>query len=104
MATPNAITVYRGDDIVLAFTMNPVVNISGWTIVFTLKSQQGGGPVISQAATIVSAAAGTFSVALSHAQLTLPPATYNHDVHRTDSGSSTVLSIGPFVVQPEVLY
>ncbi len=104
MATANPITVYRGSDYSLAFTMTPLTSISGWTIVFTLKSQLGGGAVvISQAATIVSAAAGTFTVPLSKAQLTIAPGAYVHDVHRTDSGSSTVLSIGPVVVLPEVL-
>ena len=104
MATQNPITIYRGDDVVLAFTMSPVVSISGWTIVFTLKSQLApGATVLSQAAAIVSAPAGTFTVTLSKAQLTLAPGAYVHDVHRTDSGSSTVLSIGPFVVLPEVL-
>lgn len=104
MATANALTLYRGTDYLINCTVSPVVNISGWTIVFTLKSQQGGAVVITQAATIVSASAGTFSVTLSHAQLLIAPGTYSHDIHRTDTGSVNVLSIGSVIVLPEVLY
>lgn len=105
MAVLQDITTYKAQATTLNFTMSPVTDITGWTIVFTLKQAiTDASAVLTLSATIVSAAAGTFKVVMTKAHLTKPPGVYVYDVQRTDSGSETVLSIGSFVILPSVLY
>ena len=104
MATVNDITVYRCEAPQLNFTMTPTTDITGWTISFCLKASPGDLPLLTVAGAIVGAAAGTFKVNLTKANLTIPAGVYVYDVQRTDSGSEAVLSIGKFNLQPSILY
>ena len=94
------ITVYRGQAVVLNFTMSPVENIAGWTLMFTVtkatnKSIKLLGPL---AMTVVNGPAGTFQLALTEEQLDLKPAIDRFDVWRTDEGLEDPKAIGSFVV------
>ena len=100
----NLTTPYKGEALQLNFTMTPVTDITGWTIVFTLrKNATDAVSILSINATILSAIAGTFRISLTKAQTSLIAATYQYDVFRTDVGSEACLSIGSFVLNQEVL-
>lgn len=106
------ITVYRAGREVLNFTMNPVVDITGWTIMFTVarmtnKERQdeltrlytaSTTKLISVQASVTSGPAGTFSVTLTTAHTDLTSDIYEYDVWRTDAGSELPLALGRFVV------
>jgi hypothetical protein len=96
--------VYRGSDVTLNFTESPVVDITGWTMSFRLKqSQADPTTLLTVNASITSAPAGTFSVALTAAQtLTLAAGTYQWDVWRTDTGSANALATGTLIVTGSV--
>jgi hypothetical protein len=90
--------IYRGEDITLNFTMSPLTDITGWTMSFRLA--QGTTTMLTVSATITTAAAGTFAVALTAAQTSTLSASsqYTYDVWRTDSGSAAALSVGMVTV------
>lgn len=92
--------VYRGSDVTLNFTMTPLTDITGWTMSFRLKVNQGDPTaLLTINASITTAAAGTFAVAITAAQTTtLPAGQYMWDVWRTDSGSANPLALGPMTV------
>lgn len=93
-------TIYKGEDVTLNFTMSPVVDISGWTLSFTIRDERlTGSALVTAAGSVTSGVDGTFSVALTAAQTTtLDPDEYAWDVWRTDSGSATVLALGDITV------
>lgn len=104
MATLNNLEAYRCEAVQLNFTMTPTTDITGWTISFCLKATPTDAAILTVAGSVVSAAAGTFKVNLSKANLTQPAGVYVYDVQRTDSGSEAVLSIGAFNLKSSVLY
>lgn len=99
--TSNIGPIYTGEDVQLNFTMSPVENINGWTLVFTVKVAQMDSPaILSVPGTVVSGPAGTFSISLSAANTALlPPNQYVWDVWRTDLGSEVVLALGKLNVR-----
>lgn len=98
MAGTDAITVYRGEDIQLDFTMSPVENITGWTLLFTVEGSSHATKLISKAGVIVSGAAGTFKVTLTATETDIRAGVYQYDFWRTDSGSNRALAVGTFTV------
>lgn len=106
MAQPQDIgPIYRGEDVSMTFTMTPTTDITGWTMSFRLKAQISDASVLLGPvnATITTAAAGIFAVALTAAQtLTLPVGTYDYDIWRTDSGSAATLDLGKVTVKGSV--
>lgn len=106
MAKVQTVRVYRGEDAELNFTMDPVVDITGWDIEFTLARRANAATKILEgvAAEVLSGAAGTFRVVLSAAQLDLPPGGYFFDTWRADLGSFQPLALGPFYILPNARY
>jgi hypothetical protein len=106
MAQANDISVYKGETVTLNFTMTPVVDITGWSIVFTLKKNQtDAAALVTVNATITSGVNGTFAVKLTGGiggQTFRRADTYQYDVQRTDAGFEAVLSIGAFAILQEV--
>ena len=102
MAINQTISIGRGEDIVLKFTMTPRVDITGWNIQFTVVNQFNNSIKILQVAGIaISAPLGKFNVTLSNIQTeVIDPDTYQYDVWRIDSGNERILSIGQFIVTP----
>lgn len=91
----DTITIYRGEDLTLAFTHSGA--ITGWTITFNVKL--GPSTRLTKSASIVDGSAGTYSVALTDADTdTLTAGTYPYDVWRTTAGSERLLAQGQFVV------
>lgn len=104
MATITDIEIYRGEYITLDFTVDPVTNITGWTLQFTLSRQKNSNTkLIEEPGYITSAVAGEFSVDLDVDQTDLRPGKYYWDVWRTNAGSNRVLGIGEFTILPDVL-
>lgn len=103
MAIKNDITVYKGEDVVIPFTLARPddADITAWPIAFTLKANATDpSALLSIAAHIISGPSRTFSITLTAAQMTLPAGIYAYDVQRTDTVG--VLSIGKFVILQEV--
>lgn len=103
MAQLNNVSCYKGEAIVIGVTMSPVVDITNWTIVFTLKASPGASPaILAKSGTVVNGPQGKFSVNLTAADTAQLPQAYAYDIWRTDSGTETVLSIGSFTILQEV--
>lgn len=103
MAIHNDFSWYRGEDILLTFTMTPTTDITGWSITCRVKAQvQDTTPLLTIAGSVTTPAAGIFTVPVSAAQdtTTLQAGTYPYSVIRTDSGSVAVLSEGTLTVKP----
>lgn len=98
--TTNLGTIYRGEDITLNFTMDPVVDISGWTLAYTIRDKHlTGSALASSVGTVTSGASGTFTVPITAAQsAAIDPGNYSWDVWRTDSGSASLLAHGDIIV------
>jgi hypothetical protein len=106
MAQHNEFAWYRGEDVVILFTQTPVVDITGWTISFTLKKTLAdAAPLLTIAATVGGAAPqGIYTVAVTAAQnTTLTTGSYVYSVTRTNSGSVSVLSEGPLTLKGSAL-
>jgi hypothetical protein len=97
--TEQTITIYRGEAPVLNFTLAPVVDISGWTLKFTVaKKSNSVTKMCSATPTILSGPAGTFRATLTAAQTDIAPGAYFFDVWRLDAGFEEVLASGEVVV------
>ena len=84
------LTVYRGEEALLDFVVNPVESITSWTIIFTISSRKN--MVIKQftvAATIISAPAATYRATIPPASLALiPVGGYWYDCWQTFVGTT----------------
>ena len=77
------------------------VDITGWTLSANLRAYNGGTAIATVTPSVVSAAAGTFTVSFTAAQLTQPPGYYVWEVLRTDSGFVTpVIEPSGFLIRP----
>ncbi len=101
MAQHNDFAIYRGEDILITFTLSPVVNISGWTMTFQVRRAIGDPTVLlAITPTLTTPASGICTVAISSAQtLSLSAGPYPCSLTRTDSGSAALLSEGTLKVQ-----
>lgn len=111
MAITAHISCEEGEDITLnespASGQTPT-SISGWTITFTLSADTDDATAalvtktIGSGITIVSASAGTFTIALTSADTNQTPGKYVYDVRRTNAGFETVLTKGTLIINPGV--
>jgi hypothetical protein len=102
MPVIQTITVWRGEDITLEFTMVPARDITGWVISLTIaKNFNNPNKLIQVTGTVTSGPNGTFSVILTSAQLDIEPGTYVYDVFRTDPGFNRILSAGTFELKAD---
>lgn len=100
MPVVQGITVYRGEDITLGFTMSPSKDITGWVISFTVaKNYNNPNKLFQITATLTSGPNGTFDVIITSAQLDIEPGTYVYDIFRVNPGNNRILSVGEFVVK-----
>lgn len=106
MATINNISIYKGEAVVINFTMSPVTDITGWTISLTIRTNANdvGSALLTVAGVVVSAVAGTFKFTLTSAQTKIAVGNYAYDVQRIDAGGESVLSLGVLAIVQEVLY
>jgi hypothetical protein len=95
-----SILVYRGEVAQLNFAMTPGVNVTGWTIMFTVSKKVNSvakliGPL---AAVPVNPVAGTFYFQLTEDHTNLSPGVYVSDVWRTDEGFEQLLALQTFTI------
>lgn len=100
------ITVYRGEDILLDCTMNPVPvgGIAGWTIVCYVRQFQDVAStlILQKSGTVTDGPSGKFTVTIPSLDLVKIPDKYYYDIWRTDTNFRAVLDIGRFEIKPVV--
>ena len=101
--TQQHISIFRGEDVDLNFTMVPVVDITGWTIEFTVATRLGTPTkyITGAVGIVTNGTDGLFTVSLTNAQ-TQTPGLYFYDVWRMDDGFHRLLATGRFYIQDEV--
>lgn len=104
MARWNDVSFFIGEEIDLVCTTAPVEDITGWTIVLTLRTVIAIATVLSLTAALTTPEDGVFTVSFSHAQTLALRGSYRYDISRTNTGAQAVLSIGSITVAPSVLY
>jgi len=103
MAIHNDYSWNRGEDNLITFTPVVVRDITGWTIRCSVKATiQDTTPLLTISGTLLTPAAGIFTVAFTAAQNTntLQAGSYVYAVARTDSGSAAILSEGTLTIKP----
>jgi hypothetical protein len=113
MAIITDISWYRGEDVVLTDSIKDAggaaVNITGWSLQFTLKKAYGDAAAVLTKSTagggitITNGPGGVLQVTIASADTaSLEVRTYVYDIQRIDAGSRAVLSIGNATIKPEV--
>lgn len=101
----SSITVYRGEDILITFTLTTVVDITGYTFEMSIATEENTPTkLIIKACSILSVSDRTFTASFTSAELNLEPATYKWDVFRTNSGSKRLLGKGDFIISSDVRF
>jgi hypothetical protein len=108
MANMQDIQFYAGEDIVIGGVLNPVVDITSWTLQFAVRAQLSQLPVAIIKTTtgggiiIVSGPASTFNIILNSTDTAnLVPGAYFYDVQRIDVGHHRELVLGKLtLLQP----
>jgi hypothetical protein len=94
--------VYRGDPATLNFTCNPVVDLTGVTVQFTLaKAENTKTKLLQKNGTVTDGPAGKFSVSLDATETDRAPATYVFDAWRMDS-TPRIVAKGTLVIHADV--
>ena len=91
------IRFYAGEDVTLpfAYTPEPGTSLAGWTIDWSLLTDEGGTVLFTSTANITDATNGLYNVSLNSSQTAnLTPGLYYWESRRTDTGSHTVLATG----------
>jgi hypothetical protein len=109
-AAPLVLEAYKGEDYVARGTHKasrspgaPVVDISGWTMVFTVRAlPTNTNHLLEATPAIVSGPAGTYTITLTAAEtLALGVGQFHCDVWRTNSGAQTEMAVGRLtILQP----
>lgn len=90
--------IYAGDDRTLSLTARDysraIKNITDHTLAFRVARNRGDTAVIDTTGTIVSGAAGTFTVALASADTTDLDGDYEYDVVATSGTTDTTVVTG----------
>lgn len=110
LAATGIISYYWGESVQLQFSPqpgSPAVDITGWTIVLTVKDKYAGTQKLQKTnPTITNGPAGQFTFSLTTTDTQSFPgntgSNYVFDVWRTDSGSEGVMAIGQWQVLGEV--
>jgi hypothetical protein len=126
MAQPHVATVelslYRGEDYVGQGTHKAsgaygaaAVDITGWTIVATLKAEEGDDAevLLEVACTVVDGPTGSYQLPITASQSAdleagtaadgvVPPVRYPLDIWRTNSGAKTVLAKGGLTIRQPI--
>ena len=78
------------------------VDITGWTIVLTVRRDTNGPVVLTKTATLLSPLLGTYQIVASATDTNLQPGVYPADLWRTDANSQRQIGYGTFTVGPSV--
>jgi hypothetical protein len=103
MAITNKLECFRGEAFYPSFTLLTPEDITGWTLVMSIKEfLTDSVALVTATGAPTDAANGVFAVLLTAAQTLLAPGDYHYDIWRTNAGSECVLSIGVLKIKPEV--
>lgn len=94
------ITIYRGEDIELNFTMSPLEDITDWDIEFNVVGINYA-KLITVVAEITDGSAGTFTVTLLADSTDIRTGLYTYDVWHTDPDVKRVIATGTLTVLAE---
>jgi len=90
--------IYAGEDRTLSLVARDangdVLSLSGATLAFRMSKNRGEGATVSASGSIVSAPAGTFTVALTDSQTDVDAGDYTYHVLATILGTDTLCSRG----------
>lgn len=110
MPAPLTLSILKGDAITVTGTHQvsardaTAVDISGWTLAFTVRKAYGdAAPILQKSVTVTNGPAGQYSVSLTTSDTALAAGEYFADVARTDSGSERVLAEGKLTIQPTAI-
>lgn len=97
MADTDAIEIYLGEDVELPFSYTPAEDISGWTLLMTVR---GSGISLEVDGVIDNAVDGTFTFTLmaEDYETIFRAGSYSYDVWRTDAGSQRCIAAGLFTI------
>lgn len=100
MAVEAQLDVFRKNRVRLDFTMDPVLDVTGWTLVFNVSTARDRAQKLidDKAMSVTSGPDGTFSVTLTAAETDLAAGQYFWDVTRVDMAEETTLALGVFRV------
>ena len=99
MAGRDPITIFTGEDVIVPFTIDPVEDVSGWTLLFTVRDS-AGAELFTKTGTVTSGGDGEMEVVLTDTETDgLEVAHHLYDFWRTDDGLERVLAIGDFRVK-----
>lgn len=100
MATETAISMFRGEDKPITFTVTPAEDITGWSLTFTVaRRADSTTKLLTKSCTLVTPASGIFKATLVPADTAgIAPGAYFWDVTRTNTGSVTVVGYGAFSI------
>lgn len=92
----DTLTIYKGEDRTLTFTMSPVVDISGWAILMTVA--KGNTTLFTKAGVVTDGPNGVFTVDITDAESDLQSEDqiYLYDIWRTDAGSEVLIARGNY--------
>ena len=95
--------IYAGEDRTLSLVARDangdVLSLSGATLTFRMSKNRGEGATVSASGSIVSASAGTFTVALTDSQTDVDAGDYTYHVLATVSTTVTICSRGTIRVK-----
>lgn len=100
------ITLYRGQDLDIDITLDPVIDITGYNIVFTVRRSLGltAGPVLLTKSTgagiiITNGPAGKFTISLLSADTTNLKFDYLYNVKSIQAGVVDPYMIGRIILK-----
>lgn len=95
--------LYAGEDRTLSLVArdaaNDILSLTGATLTFRLTKTPGDGALVSKSGSIVSASAGTYTVALTDSDTDIDAGDYTYHVIATVSGTDTLCSRGTIRVK-----
>jgi hypothetical protein len=105
-----ALTVKKGEAVTFTGTHQvsatdaTPVDITGWTIVVTVKSKEDGSIVFTKPATVTNGPTGKYSWSVVHADTNIRAGLRDVDAWRTDPGAERSMGQGSFTIAQDVLY
>ena len=103
MSATKHFEIYAGEDRTLSLVArdaaNDILNLTGATLAFRMSKTAGEGATVSASGSIVSASAGTFTVALTDSNTDIAAGDYTYHVLATISGTDTLCSRGTIRVK-----
>jgi hypothetical protein len=79
-----------------------VTDISGWTIVLTVRRQTSGQILLQKTASLLSPTVGTYQFVVNATETRHAVGAYPLDIWRTDPGSERQIGFGTWTISPVV--